>query len=57
MSPAPCKVIFLTAYQEYALQAFRYGAIDYLMKPLNPCEFKDALQRVTNAQTDSNSAA
>ena len=50
MSPAPCKVIFLTAYQEYALQAFRYGAIDYLLKPLNENEFREALQRVSNAQ-------
>jgi two-component system, LytTR family, response regulator len=50
MSPAPCKVIFLTAHQGYAIQAFRYGAIDYLLKPFNPGEFKEALQRVTNAQ-------
>jgi two-component system LytT family response regulator len=49
MSPAPCKVIFLTAHMEYALQAFRYGAIDYLLKPLNENEFREALQRVTNA--------
>jgi two-component system LytT family response regulator len=50
MWPAQCKVIFLTAHQEYALQAFRYGAIDYLLKPLDEDEFRDALQRVSNAQ-------
>jgi two-component system LytT family response regulator len=50
MSPAQCKVIFLTAYEEYALRAFRYGAIDYLLKPLNKDEFREALQRVSNAQ-------
>jgi two-component system LytT family response regulator len=50
MSPAQCKVIFLTAHQEYALKAFRYGAIDYLLKPLNENEFGEALQRVSNAQ-------
>lgn len=50
MSPAQCKVIILTAYEEYALKAFRYGAIDYLLKPLNKDEFREALQRVTNAQ-------
>jgi two-component system LytT family response regulator len=51
MSPVQCKVIILTAYEEYALQAFRYGAIDYLQKPpLNKNEFREALQRVINAQ-------
>ena len=30
------KVIFITAYQEYAINAFRYSAIDYLLKPVNP---------------------
>jgi two-component system LytT family response regulator len=47
---AQMKVIFLTAHQEYAIQAIRYGAIDYLLKPFDPDELKDALQRVTNAQ-------
>lgn len=50
MSPARPKVIFLTAHQEYAIRAIRYGAIDYLLKPLDPVEFKESLQRVTNAQ-------
>lgn len=50
MSPVQCKVIFLTAHQEYAIKAIRYGAIDYLLKPLDPDEFRFALQRVTNAQ-------
>jgi two-component system, LytTR family, response regulator len=38
MSPVQCKVIFLTAYEEYAIKAVRYGAIDYLLKPLVPGE-------------------
>jgi two-component system, LytTR family, response regulator len=50
MPPAQCKVIFLTAHREYAIKAFRYGAIDYLLKPFDPDEFKEALQRVTDAQ-------
>ena len=50
MSPARPKVIFLTAHQEYAIRAIHYGAIDYLLKPLDPDEFKDALQKVTDAQ-------
>ena len=47
---AQCKVIILTAHQEYAIRAIRYGAIDYLLKPLNENELKEALQRVIGAQ-------
>jgi two-component system LytT family response regulator len=48
--PAHSKVIFLTAHSEYAIQAIRYGAIDYLLKPLNENELREALQRAVNAQ-------
>jgi two-component system LytT family response regulator len=48
--PAHSKVIFLTAHNEYAVQAFRYGAIDYLLKPINHNELREALQRVVSAQ-------
>jgi two-component system LytT family response regulator len=44
------KVIFLTAHEEYVLKAIRYGAIDYLLKPLAENEFREALQRVISAQ-------
>jgi two-component system LytT family response regulator len=48
--PPYIKVIFLTAHQEYALRAIRLGAIDYLLKPFNEEELKEALQKVINAQ-------
>ncbi|WP_205511526.1 LytR/AlgR family response regulator transcription factor [Longitalea arenae] len=48
--PAQMKVIFLTAHHEYAIRAIRYGAIDYLLKPLSEEELKEALQRVISAQ-------
>jgi two-component system LytT family response regulator len=38
-------VIFTTAYNEYALQAFRFSAIDYLLKPLQPQQLQDAIDR------------
>ena len=48
--PAQSKVIFLTAHHEFAIQAFRYGAIDYLLKPLDENELREALQRVISSQ-------
>lgn len=38
-------IIFVTAYDEYALKAFEVHALDYLMKPFNQERFKDALNR------------
>ncbi|MBL4706495.1 MAG: response regulator transcription factor [Flavobacteriales bacterium] len=40
------KVIFITAYEEYALQALRMGAVDYLLKPVDIDELQTALQKV-----------
>ncbi len=39
------KVIFLTAYKQYAIDAVRSNAIDYLLKPLDTNEFKIAVNR------------
>ena len=39
-------LIFTTAYDQYALKAFKFSAIDYLLKPINVEELKDAVQRV-----------
>jgi len=36
-------VIFTTAYQEYAIRAFRFSAIDYLLKPIDPDELQTAV--------------
>jgi two-component system LytT family response regulator len=36
-------VIFITAFQEYALQALKANAIDYLLKPVNHLELKEAV--------------
>jgi len=38
-------VIFVTAYQEYALKALKASAIDYLLKPVNPIELGEAVTK------------
>jgi len=39
------EVVFITAFQEYALAAFRYAALDYLLKPVDYKQFGEAVQR------------
>ncbi len=39
------KLIFVTAFNEYAIKAFKYNAIDYLLKPVDPDELKEAVKR------------
>jgi two-component system LytT family response regulator len=39
------RVIFLTAYEDYALRAFRVAAIDYLLKPIDSAKLGEALER------------
>ena len=37
------KIIFTTAYDEYAIKAFKYKAIDYLLKPIDTDSFKESI--------------
>lgn len=41
-----CPVIFVTAYDEYALKAFKVNSIDYLLKPLDIFDVKRALDKL-----------
>ena len=46
-------VIFTTAYDDFALKAFRVGAADYLQKPIDPEELQEAVQRIAERRTTS----
>jgi two-component system LytT family response regulator len=39
----PFEIIFVTAYDQYGLQAIKFSALDYLLKPVNPEELKTAV--------------
>jgi len=58
ISPMPA-VIFITAFDEFALKAFEANAIDYLLKPVAEDRFEKAVQKfldkVTPAETQTNS--
>jgi two-component system LytT family response regulator len=41
-------VIFVTAYNQYAIKAFKYSAIDYILKPIDIDEFVNAVCKVKN---------
>ena len=43
-------VIFVTGHNAYAIKAFKYSAIDYILKPVDPEELKAALQKARNAK-------
>jgi two-component system LytT family response regulator len=45
--PQSLKIIFVTAYDEYALRAFEVNALDYLLKPVNPERLSNAISRLS----------
>ena len=49
------KVVFTTAYNEFAIKAFEYNALDYLLKPIETHRLSDAIQKVKkNIEKESN---
>jgi len=43
-------LIFTTAYEEHAIRAFKYSAIDYLLKPIDQEELRTAIDRIKDIQ-------
>ncbi len=48
------KVIFVTAYDEYALKAFEVNALDYLLKPVEEDRLAEAIQKVMHEEEEEN---
>lgn len=56
-APATVPIIFTTAYDEYAVQAFKFNSFDYLLKPLDSDELEAAIDKAAKAgknYTDEN---
>lgn len=45
LMPVDFKVIFITAYEEFAIKAFRFSAIDFLLKPIDPADLVEAIKK------------
>lgn len=46
LNERPFEIIFITAYNQYAIKAFKYNAIDYILKPVNIKELISAIDKV-----------
>jgi len=47
------KIVFVTAYDEYAVRAFEVNALDYLMKPVNPERLKRTIEKLTSKSSET----
>jgi len=50
-------VIFITAYDEYAVKAFELNAVDYLLKPFDDVRFQESVERARRRITEKNQLA
>ncbi|MEM0939494.1 MAG: LytTR family DNA-binding domain-containing protein [Bacteroidota bacterium] len=50
-------IIFTTAYDEYALKAFKQNSVDYLLKPIHAVELKNAIKKFEKGHSDQSMGA
>ncbi len=48
------KIIFITAYEEYAIKAFKFSALDYILKPIDPEELIKAIEKAGQSFNQEN---
>ncbi len=48
--PVTFQIIFTTAYNEFAIQAFKFSAIDYLLKPVDPDDLVQAVKKIRKSE-------
>jgi two-component system LytT family response regulator len=53
LAPVPFQVIFTTSYDQYAIKAIRFSALDYLLKPVDPQELKAAVKKASELLSTS----
>lgn len=52
LQPISFQVIFVTAFDEYAIKAFKYSAVDYLLKPVDIEELQGAVEKASSRMQD-----
>jgi two-component system, LytTR family, response regulator LytT len=55
--PSPPHIVFVTAFDQYALDAFQVNAVDYLLKPVDPTRLEQALERARRRLDTARAAA
>jgi len=53
LQPLDCQVIFVTAYDQYAIEAFDVAAVHYLLKPINSSKLRSAIDRIIDGRMDT----
>lgn len=46
-------IIFITAFEQYAIRAIKVSALDYLLKPFTTCEFVDAIHKALRKESET----
>lgn len=53
LAPINFNIIFVTAYDQYAIKAFKFSAFDYLLKPVDEVELINSVRKLENESTKS----
>jgi two-component system LytT family response regulator len=51
------QVVFITAHEQYAIKAFRFSALDFLLKPVDPDELQKVIQKIKEVMSKSDNYA